>query len=184
VSKLVLFVQGAGRGAHRIDARLAASLGKALGERFQVRYPRLPREDSPDDSVWKKRLAAEVGRLGAGGIVVAHSGGAAALIRMLAGDGAGEQLAGIFLIAAPFCGPGGWRFEGYDFPPDLDERLPADVPIFLYHGQEDEIVPFAHVELFANAIPRAVVRRLPGRDHQLGEDLSEVAADIERLPSR
>jgi hypothetical protein len=35
--------------------------------------------------------------------------------------------------------------------------------------------------LYAQAIPRAVIRRLKGRDHQLDNDLSEVAEDIQRL---
>jgi hypothetical protein len=34
---------------------------------------------------------------------------------------------------------------------------------------------------FAKLIPQAVVRRLTGRDHQLDNDMSEVAADIRRL---
>ena len=177
----VLFVQGAGEGAHAVDARLVASLRAELGPGYQVRYPRLPAEDAPDDKVWSARLEAEVADLGDSGIVVAHSAGAAALVRVLAGRGVGERLAGIFLVAAPFLGPGGWRLEALDFPPDLSERLPDGVPVFLYHGEADDTVPVAHAELFASAIPRATVRRLPGRDHQLDDDLSIVAADIQRL---
>ena len=36
----------------------------------------------------------------------------------------------------------------------------------------------AHAALFALAIPRAQVHQLPGRDHQLNNDLSEVAEAI------
>lgn len=61
---------------------------------------------------------------------------------------------------------------------DFAERLPADAPVFLYHGTDDETVPAAHVELYAKAMPRAIVRRLLGRDHQLNNDLSDVARDI------
>jgi pimeloyl-ACP methyl ester carboxylesterase len=61
------------------------------------------------------------------------------------------------------------------------DRLPRDVPIFLYHGDGDGTVPPAHVELYACALPHAQVRRLAARDHQLGNDLSEIAADIRRL---
>lgn len=39
-------------------------------------------------------------------------------------------------------------------------------------------VPVSHVDMYANIIPQASVRRLAGRDHQLNEDLSEVASDI------
>jgi pimeloyl-ACP methyl ester carboxylesterase len=89
--------------------------------------------------------------------------------------------AGVFLIAVPFCGPGGWDCGGFVLPNDLGARIPDRVPLFLYHGREDEVVPFAHVELFARALPQAAVRRLDGRNHQLNDDLSDVAGDIRRL---
>ena len=60
-------------------------------------------------------------------------------------------------------------------------RRTGGVPVFLYHGRDDEIVPFAHAGLYAKALPHAVVRPLDGRNHQLNDDLSEVAADIRRL---
>ena len=66
--------------------------------------------------------------------------------------------------------------------PDLGKaRLPTKMPIFLYHGREDETAPLAHVDLYANALPIAHIRRLDGRDHQLNNDLSEVAKDIRQL---
>ena len=66
-------------------------------------------------------------------------------------------------------------------PSDLGARVPDRVPLFFNHGREDEVVPFGHVELFARALPQAVVRRLDGRNHQLNDDLSDVAGDIRRL---
>jgi pimeloyl-ACP methyl ester carboxylesterase len=55
------------------------------------------------------------------------------------------------------------------------------MPVYLYHGSRDGTAPLEHVRLYAKAIPYAVVRRLAGRDHQLNNDMSEVAADIRRL---
>jgi len=51
---------------------------------------------------------------------------------------------------------------------------------------DDGIILVGHsiggtIGLYARAIPQAVVRRLTGRDHQLNNDMSEVAADIRRL---
>jgi hypothetical protein len=51
----------------------------------------------------------------------------------------------------------------------------------VYIGTDDEMVSLEHASLYQRAIPQAVVRRLDGRDHQLNNDLSEVAADILRL---
>jgi len=179
--KQVLFVQGAGAGAHAEDAKLAASLGKALGADYEMRYPLTPDEGSPDGAAWKRWLAAEIGALADGAILVGHSAGAAVLVAVLAERALERRIAGLFLIAAPFFGPGGWEVEGFALPGELGAKLPRGVPIFLYHGRDDEIVPFAHAGLYAKALPHAVVRPLDGRNHQLNDDLSEVAADIRRL---
>ena len=58
---------------------------------------------------------------------------------------------------------------------------PLATPIYLYHGSKDDTAPCAHVDLYKNAISHAQVRKLEGRDHQLNNDLSEVAADIIRI---
>jgi hypothetical protein len=48
----------------------------------------------------------------------------------------------------------------------------------------DKIVPFSHLDLYATALPQAFTRRLAGRDHQLNNDLSEVARDIRGLNAK
>lgn len=76
-----------------------------------------------------------------------------------------ETFGGTFLIAAPFVGNGGWPSEDIDPLSDLGARLPEQTPIYLYHGSEDKTGPVTHVDLYAKAIPKALVRRLSGRDH-------------------
>jgi pimeloyl-ACP methyl ester carboxylesterase len=85
------------------------------------------------------------------------------------------RLAAIFLISAPFIGEGGWPSDDIEAKPDLGARLPPGVPVHLFHGQKDETAPPAHADLYAKAIPQAQVHRLADRDHQLNNDLSEVA---------
>jgi len=93
-------------------------------------------------------------------------------------------LTAIVLIAAPFIGQGGWASDEIEPREDLAERLPATVPILLYHGEDDAIVPVTHVERYAATLPQARLRRFEGRDHQLNNNLSEVARDIHELESR
>lgn len=50
--------------------------------------------------------------------------------------------------------------------------------VHVFHGLQDETAPPSHVRLNALAIPQAQVRQLPGRDHQLNNDRSEVAEAI------
>jgi predicted alpha/beta hydrolase family esterase len=178
----VLFIQGGGEGAHdEWDNKLVDSLRRELGPGTDVRYPRMPNEAEPDYAVWKAALAEEIAGLADGAFVVGHSIGSTILIAALAEAPPQPRLAGIFLIAAPFIGAGGW--PGNDIFPmaHIGARLPADTPVYLYHGSEDDTAPPAHADLYAAAIPAAIVRKLPGRDHQLNDDLKEVAADIRAL---
>jgi len=179
----VLFIQGAGEGAHdRWDDTLVERLEHDLGEGYAVHYPRMPNESDPRYRAWKIALMRELDALEDGAMVVGHSVGGAILIHALAEQA--PPLGGIFLIAAPFIGEGGWPGDDIEPREDFAERLPAGVPVFLYHGTADETVPVAHVHLYAKAIPGAAVRRLEHRDHQLNNAMSAVAADIAALVHR
>lgn len=182
MTRQVLFVQGGGAGAHEDwDSRLVESLRRELGPGYEIAYPRMPGEDDPKFAAWKAALLEEFERLEAGAVLIGHSVGATILVHSLAEDPLERTPAGIFLVAAPYIGDGGWPSQDVAPKSDLGARLPAGAPVHLYQGGADETVPAAHIDLYAKAIPQAVVRRLPGRDHQLNDDLSEVAADIRRL---
>jgi len=163
------------------DNHLVDSLRDELGPSYEIRYPVMPNEADPKYADWKPALDAELTALEPGAVVVGHSVGGTILIHALASSTTRHDLRAICLISAPFVGPGGWDQGDIEPQPNLADRLPRDVPVFLYHGTDDEEVPFAHLELYARLIPRAHVRRLTGRDHQLNNRLTEVAADIRGL---
>jgi predicted alpha/beta hydrolase family esterase len=181
----VLLVQGGGKGVHdQWDNKLFESLERELGPDYAVRYPRMPHEADPKYASWKAALKRQFARLEDGAILIGHSIGATILIRTLADDPPKLTVGGVFLMAAPFVGPGGWPSEDIEPLSDVGAQLPEQTPIYLYHGSKDDTAPFKHVRLYAHAIPHAVVRRLSGRDHQLNNDMSEVAADIRRTRKR
>lgn len=182
MTKQVLFIQGGGAGTHdEWDNKLVGSLEQELGLDYEIRYPRMPNEADPKYALWKAALKKEFAKLPDEAILVGHSIGAAILINVLAEESSNLSLSGIFLIAAPFVGEGGWSSEDIDPVSDLGARLQESWRIYLYHGSEDDTAPFGHIDLYQKAIPQAVVRRLAGRNHQLNDDMSEVAADIRRL---
>lgn len=183
--KQVLFIQGAGQGAYIEDEKLVASLRHSLGSRYDVRYPAMQNEDEAEYETWVRQIEAELATLNGAVIIVGHSVGASILIKFLSEKGIQKTVAGIFLIAAPFWGgENGWTYEGYEtlvLPKEVVTKLSEDVPIFLYHSRDDEIVPFAHLALYAKKLLRATVRELDGGGHQLNDDLSQVANDIKNL---
>lgn len=185
VKRQLLFVQGGGKGTHdEWDDKLVESLRRELGQDYEIRYPRMPSEEDPSYPLWKTSLDREFEMLQDGAILVGHSAGGTILLKVLAEQPPARELGAIFLIAAPFVGDGGWSIDDLRFPPDLGARLPEGVPIHFYHGLEDEVAPPSHVKLYARAVPQARIHRLPGRDHQLNNDLREIAAAILSLETR
>jgi predicted alpha/beta hydrolase family esterase len=149
---------------------------------LRVRYPAMPNEGEPSYGAWRQCLLAELAGMSGGAVLVGHSLGGSILMKLVAEGAVRGSIAGIVLIAAPFWGKdNGWRWPEVELQPDADTRLPAGVPLHLYHGSADEIVPPAHLDFYAKAFPRGVVHRLDGRNHQLNDDLSEVARAIEAL---
>jgi pimeloyl-ACP methyl ester carboxylesterase len=182
MSVQILFVQGGGEGAHdEWDDKLVDSLARELGDGFEIRYPRMPREDDPSFERWGPAIRREMAALDDGAVVVGHSVGGTLLIRALAEQPPEQRLGAIVLLAAPFVGDGGWPGDDGGMPSDLGDRLPDGVPVHLFHGLDDDTAPAAHADLYLRAIPGASVHRLPGRDHQLGNDLAEVADVIRAL---
>ncbi|MEP6799713.1 MAG: alpha/beta fold hydrolase [Lapillicoccus sp.] len=178
-SRQILFIQGAGAGTHDgWDSKLVESLQRELGDGHEVRYPRMPDEDDPSDATWSPVIRRELARLDDGAVVVGHSVGAAVLVHALAEQPPERALEAIVLIAAPFVGEGGWRSDDFELPEDLGARLAPGVRVLVFQGLADETVPPSHADRYAVVIPQAQVRRLPGRDHQLNNDLREVAEAI------
>ena len=180
MKRQVLFIQGAGEGAYEEDKRLVASLRDALGAAYGVHCPKMP-EDSPEYEAWKERISKELAVLEGEVILVGHSAGASVLLKYLSEEGIEKPIAGLFLVASPYLGSEGWEVGEDALREDFAASLPEELPVFFYHSRDDEVVPFEHLALYREKLPRATVREFDGRGHQLDDDLSEVARDIKRL---
>ena len=178
----ILFIQGGGKDVHdRWDDKLVASLQRELGEGYELHYPRLPDEGDPSFAKWAPAIRKEIAGLDDGAIVIGHSIGGSILMGALAQLPPERRLGAIMLVSAPFVGAGGWPGDGFELPPGLGARLPRRVPVHIFHGLADDTAPPAHAELYARAIPQAKVHKLPGRDHQLNNELGEVAEAVRGL---
>jgi len=178
----ILFIHGAGgEGAYEADGILVASLQKVLGAAYPVRYPKMPLEESAGYADWKAQIARELSAMDDQVILVAHSVGGSILLKYLAEERVEKAIGGLYLLAAPYFGADeNWDYPEMNLPQDFATQFPAIARICLYHSRDDEVVPFAHLALYAAKLPQAAVRVLDGRGHQFGNDLAEVAEDINR----
>jgi predicted alpha/beta hydrolase family esterase len=163
---------------------LVTNLRLLLGPEYDIHYPVMPHEDDADYEIWKVQIASALTAMTDPVLLLGHSVGASILLKYLSEIEVERTIAGTFLIATPFWGGDGWRYEGFTrlaLQEGFATELPEGAPIFLYHSRDDEIVPFTHLGLYAQSIPQATIRELNGRRHQLNNDLSEVAEDIRGL---
>lgn len=183
-TKQVLFIQGAAKGAYKIDKILADNLQQNLGVDYTVRYPKMSDEDNAPYKLWKLQIEKEISSMSGPIILVGHSVGASHLAKCLTEIKVKKTIIGIFLLEAPFWGGDGWHYEGYkelELPRDTATKFPKQAHIFLYHTRDDDIIPFAHLAIYAKLMPHATVREIPKGGHQLNSNLSIVAVDIKSI---
>jgi predicted alpha/beta hydrolase family esterase len=119
--------------------------------------------------------------VGAPLLLVAHSAGCSVVLKYLADEPDTPPLAGLFLIAAPYWGAGGWPVDAFSVDEVQASRRLHGIPMYFYHSRDDAVVPFAHLARHAAAFPHATVRAYEDRGHQFRNDLSDIAADIRRI---
>ena len=180
MNKHVLFGHGGGEGAYEEDKRLAENLRDVLGAAYDLRYPEMPGADSPEYEAWKERIAEELAALDGETVLVGHSLGASILLKYVSEEAVEKPVAGLFLVASPYWGAGDWEVGEYELRRGFASKLPEGLPVFFYHSRDDEVVPFAHLSLYAERLPQATTREFDGRGHQFDGDLSEVARDIKK----
>lgn len=182
----ILFIHGAGQGTYEDSKKLVANLQQNTGPEYQIHYPAMPNEEEAPYELWKQCIRTELTALKEPAILVAHSVGGSVLIKYLGEMGIEKPIAAIFLLATPFWGGDGWLYDGYEelaLPEGFTARIPEDLPIFLYHCHDDEIVPFEHLALYAQFLPHATVRQREEGGHLFNYYLLDVAKDIQNLPS-
>jgi len=176
--KQVLFIQGGGDDGYTADAKMVSAFEEALGNDYEVYYPCLESDDTAPDFGWPSQIGRKIDELKEFAILIAHSLGASLLLKYLSENTISKKISGIFLIATPFwSGSEEWK-QGLKLSEDFSQHLPEDIPIFFYHCQDDEEVPFIHLAAYQEKLPAAAYRRIPKGGHQLGNNLDSIIRDI------
>jgi predicted alpha/beta hydrolase family esterase len=181
MNKQVLFIQGGGEGGYQADVNMVASLQNELGKDYQVIYPELRSDEDAPDFGWVKQIGEEIDKMKDDVILVAHSLGASMLLRYLSENKVSKRLSGIFLLATPYWnGNEEWK-QGLKLQKDFAEKLPKDVPVFFYHCQDDDEVPFDHLAFYRDNLPGATFWEIENGGHLLDNNIDLVSKDIKGL---
>lgn len=181
MKKQVLFLHCAGpQGPHTGSDDLVAGLKAMLGTHFRVRYPRMPDLDDPRYQSWKAQLEKELATVNDPVILVGHSLGGSVLLKYLSEVDPPKAVAGVCIVAAPFWGQKGWKSR--DFALRKDRSKLGQIPrLFFFHSHDDEVVPFSHVNCYAEIFPDATIRELNGFGHLFTNGCAALADEIKRL---
>jgi predicted alpha/beta hydrolase family esterase len=181
MGKHVLFIQGAGDEGYEADTMLVSSLQAALGEGYDVNYPRMRTDEAAPDFGWTQQIGDEISAIKQEVFLAGHSLGASMLLKYLSENEVNNKITGIFLMSTPFwSGDEDWK-KGFKLQKNFGDKLSKDVPTFFYHCSDDEEVPLSHFALYRQKLSWATFREIPSGGHQLDNDLTLVARDIKSL---
>jgi uncharacterized protein len=184
MNKYILFIQGGGDGGYEADTELVACLQKVLGKGYDINYPAIKSDESASDFGWTQQIGEKISKTKNDLILVGHSFGALMILKYLSENSVNKKIEGIFLIATPFWdGNEDWQI-GLKLQEDFADKLPGEVPIFFYHCQDDEEIPFSHLYYYKQKLTHATFREIKSGGHQLNNDLALVANDIKNLTNK
>lgn len=177
----LLFIHGAGDEGYEADKTLVTSLASTLGNEYDIRHPETTTNESLPDFGWVKQISEQIAKTDDEIILAGHSLGASMILKCLSEQTVSKNIKGIFLLATPFwSGDEEWK-SGLKLKENFEERLPAKIPVFLYHCRDDKVVPFSHLQQYRRRLPRATVREIEQGGHQFEHGMTETASDIKSI---
>lgn len=173
-----MFIHGGGDNAHRADREIVRALRGVLGTDVTVDYPYIPGLEEIEWAAISGQLSEQFANLTEGSIVVAHSLGGAAALKVLSSNGR-RCIASLFLLAPPYKAEDGeWPNDDFTLPNDFAEHLPSDLTITICHSGDDEIIPVSDARRYGEKLPAATICVLSGYGHQFNGSLEFLARDI------
>ncbi len=178
--RAVLFVHGGGDDAYRCDKEIVDRLQSDLGPDKPIDVPLIAGLEVLDWPAVASQLGTALEALPRGAIVVAHSLGAAAVLKLLSA-GADPKLSQLFLLAPPYTGADGdWGDGDFALPTDFAMRLPRGLPITLWHSEDDETIPVESAHRYAAKLNAARVVIVHEYGHQFEGNLAFLADAIRK----
>lgn len=154
------------------------SLGEKLGDDFDVFCPEMPCKQNAKYLEWKIRFNKLVPFFEDEVVLVGHSLGGIFLAKYLSEHIVSKKVRAVFLVAAPFIGTKKYSLVDFVLPKSLDTLEHQTGKIFLYQSEDDPVVPFDHLEMYRQKLPRAEVVIFKDRKHFNQPEFPELVEQI------
>lgn len=155
------------------------TLREKLGEGYEVIDVDMPNKLNAKYEEWKIWFEKFLPYIRDGVILVGHSLGGTFLAKYLSEGRFPKKIEGLFLVSAVYEAD----TEEYSLASfTLPDRLNIDVEkIYLYHSEDDPIVPVSDIEQYMERLPQATARLFKDRKHFTQEEFPELVEDIKSL---
>jgi predicted alpha/beta hydrolase family esterase len=160
-------------------------LASKLGARYDVLLPRMPNATNARYQEWKIWFNNITKVLNHKVVLVGHSLGGIFLAKYLTENIYPRKIAAVILVAAPFYdaegADGKESLKDFSLPPSLKKFAKQCGKIYLLHSQDDPVVPFAQLDRYKNALPKAEAVVFKDREHFNQETFPEIVKIIESV---
>lgn len=150
----------------------------SLGDGYTTETITMPCKENARYDAWEIRFSKYVPAFTSDTILIGNSLGGAFLAKFLDQNVLPQPVAATFLIAASFPTRSRSTFK---IRADLKTLAQQAGAVFLYHSQDDKVVPYSHVEEYVKRLPDATVRRFTSYGHFACEKIPELIEDIRSL---
>ena len=159
-------------------------LGKEMGGEYEVLTPRMPNSMNAKYGEWKIWLEKLIPYFESEVALIGHSLGGIFLAKYLSENDFPKKILGTILTAAPYDEKdrnAGYVLVDFALSGSLDKFTSQGGKIFLYHSEDDPIVPIADLKKYQKALPDAIVRTFKDREHFGQDTFPEIVEDIRSL---
>lgn len=154
---------------------------RQLGEGWDVHVPTMPNKHNADYQAWKIWFEKIVSDFSPPAILVGQSLGASFLVRYFS-EGGDHLPVQLHLVSPAVFRDTPGKDIG-EFATELEgiEKLnKLEVPTFIYHSRDDDVVPFWHGEKLAEALPEATFMTFEDRGHFNVDTFPELLENIQK----
>lgn len=158
------------------------SLREKLGRGFDVLSLKMPNPTNAKYGEWKILFKKVAPLLEENVVLIGHSLGAIFLAKYLSESKLPKKILATLLVSAPHDDENTEEsLADFVLPKKLGKFNKQAGKIFLYHSEDDLVVPFSHLGKYRKELPVAVVREFKKRGHFNQADFPELVNDIKGL---
>lgn len=165
-----------------ISKRWKDNLGKDLGKGFEVVMPLMPSASNAKYLEWKIWFEKLIPFLEKEVVLLGHSLGGIFLAKYLSENKFPKKIRGTFLVAPAYDKEGiGESLADFKLKKDLKGLSEQSEKLFLFHSDDDEVVPKANFEKYKKVLSGAIFKEFKNKGHFIQKNFPEIVREIKKL---